>query len=122
MSKIIIESTLVNKELNKAFCKTKGIKKGNVIKFKENDIFVTIFILNNKIMVNRNCKDYNLNLEFCNHKITLNDYNINGLGYLKVKLKTLNLDISDNLINVKYCLYLNEDEEIFDYKLKYKLI
>lgn len=122
MAKIILESTLIDNELKKTITNTKGIKLNNQIKFKENDILVTITIKNNTIEMNRSCSEYNLNLLFEKNKILVNDYNISNLGCIKLKVETLELNIQENLISIKYYLEIDNEKQLFNYNLKYELI
>ena len=61
MGKINLKASLISDEENLSI-ETTGIKTGNKIVYKENNITVTILIFDNKIEMNRTCNEYKINL------------------------------------------------------------
>lgn len=114
MGKINLKASLISEGEN-LNVETTGIKTKNKIVYKENDITVTILILNNKIEMNRTCNDYKINLNFEKNKKTISTYNVFGMPKV-FELETLTkiLKISDNEIQIKYELEGND----FSYTLK----
>lgn len=98
----------------------KGILNNNHLSYKENDILVTIDILDNKIVMKRVTKDYELILSLEENKITKNKYNIKNIGNFIIEIKTLKLYIDNNYINIEYLVI--DSNETFDYEIKYELL
>lgn len=114
MSKINLNASLISEDENLNI-ETTGIKTNKKLVYKENDITVTILILNNKIEMNRTCNDYKINLIFEQNKKTISTYNVFGMPKV-FELETLTkiLKISDNEIKIEYELEGNN----FSYTLK----
>lgn len=94
-------------------------KEKNVIKYKEEDLQVTIQILDKKVLIERKNEEYDLNLIFSqNEKITCK-YQVDFIGLnLEIDVYTKILEIEENRIYINYELF-NDDKSIgtFEYKL-----
>lgn len=90
-----------------------------IIKYKEEELKVTIEIFDNKIIMERKNEDYDLNLEFnLNEKVKCK-YQVNSIGLnLEIDVYTKILEIEENRIYVSYELF-NDNKSIgeFEYKL-----
>ena len=114
MAKCKVNAKLISDEEN-LNVKTNGIKIGNKITYKENEISVTIVILNNKIEMKRVHKDYTVSLFFDKDKETISNYYfIGGNKVFELSTKTNKLIILDNKIEIDYTL---EDND-FRYELE----
>lgn len=108
MSKINLTANLFSND-EKTILETVGIKRTHTIIYKENYITVTIKLFESKIEMNRECKDYSINLIFEKNKKTMSSYKL--LGYNKefqLETKTNKLEIGKNIINVEYILEGNK--------------
>ena len=94
-------------------------KEKNVIRYKEEDLQVTIQILDKKVIIERKNEEYDLNLVFSqNEKITCK-YQVDFIGLnLEIDVYTKILEIEENRIYINYELF-NDDKSIgtFEYKL-----
>ena len=94
-------------------------KEKNIIKYKEEDLQVTIQILDKKVIIERKNEEYDLNLVFSqNEKITCK-YQVDFIGLnLEIDVYTKILEIEENRIYINYELF-NENKSIgtFEYKL-----
>ncbi len=114
MGKVNLKASLISEEEN-LNVETTGIKTNNKIVYKENNITVTILILNNKIEMNRTCNEYKVNLIFEKGKKTISKYNVFGMPKeFLLETKTNKLEIIDNNIKIDYNLEGNE----FSYHLE----
>lgn len=114
MAKFKINSNLISVDDNLKI-DTIGIKKDNKILYKENEISVTIIVLNNKIEVKRVHPDYVIELFFDKNEDTLSNYRfIGGNKNFKLHTKTKKLLISDKKIEIEYIL----EDNTFKYKLE----
>ena len=114
MGKINLKARLVSDEENLNIITT-GIKTNNKIVYKENNVIVTILILNNKIEMNRTCNEYKINLIFEKDKKTISKYNVFGMPKeFLLETKTKKLEILDNQIKIDYNLEGND----FSYHLE----
>jgi uncharacterized beta-barrel protein YwiB (DUF1934 family) len=114
MGKINLKAKLISDEENLNI-DVSGIKTNNKIVYKENNITVTILILNNRIEMSRTCNEYKINLVFEKDKKTISTYQVFGMPKtfdLETITKKINLD--DNQIDLEYELEGN--------KFKYSLI
>lgn len=114
MGKINLNASLISEDEN-LNVKTFGIKTKNKIVYKENNITVTILVLNNKIEVNRACNEYKINLIFEKNKKTISTYNVFGAPKVfELETLTKTLIIEENKIKIEYELEGNS----FSYTLK----
>lgn len=94
-------------------------KEKNVIRYKEEDLQVTIQILDKKVIIERKNEEYDLNLVFSqNEKITCK-YQVDFIGLnLEIDVYTKILEIEENRIYINYELF-NDNKSIgtFEYKL-----
>ena len=94
-------------------------KEKNIIRYKEEDLQVTIQILDNKVLIERKNEEYDLNLFFSqNEKVTCK-YQVDFIGLnLEIDVYTKILEIEENRIYINYELF-NDNKSIgtFEYKL-----
>ena len=94
-------------------------KEKNIIKYKEEDLQVTIQILDNKVLIERKNEEYDLNLIFSqNEKITCK-YQVDFIGLnLEIDVYTKILEIEENRIYINYELFYDDKSfGTFEYKL-----
>ncbi|MDO4963585.1 MAG: DUF1934 family protein [bacterium] len=114
MAKIKLKSTIISNN-DKNTIETLGIKSKNKITYKENNIFVTILIYNNKIKMKRYCDEYKIEFLFELNKKTKSLYTLNSiLKTFNLNTYTKKIDINNNLIKIDYLI---EDDE-FSYVLE----
>lgn len=114
MGKINLKASLISSDENLNI-ETTGIKIKNKLVYKENDITVTLLILNNKIEMNRSCNEYKINLIFERNKKTISTYNVFGASKVfELETFTNVLEIKENEIKIEYELEGNN----FSYTLK----
>ena len=118
MGKINLIAKLISDEENLDI-KTSGIKTNNKIVYKENNITVTILLLNNRIEMNRTCNEYKINLIFEKDKKTISTYQVFGMPKtFDLETNTKKLIINDKVIELDYELegnsfsYLLEMEDL----------
>ncbi|MBR6689912.1 MAG: DUF1934 domain-containing protein [Bacilli bacterium] len=117
MGKINLKAKLISEEENLNI-EISGIKTNNKIVYKENDITVTILILNNRIEMNRTCNEYKINLIFEENKKTISSYQVFGMPKtFDLETNTKKLLIKDNEIDLNYNLEGND----FKYSLVWEV-
>ena len=117
MGKINLKANLISDEENLNI-EVSGIKNNNKIIYKENNITVTILILNNKIEMNKSCNEYKVNLVFQKNKKTISNYQVFGMPKtFDLETKTNKLIIEDNKIEINYNLEGND----FKYSLVWEV-
>ena len=109
MGKINLKAKLISDEENLNI-EVSGIKSNNnKIIYKENNITVTILILNNRIEMNRTCNEYKINLVFEKNKTTISNYQVFGMPKtFDLETKTKKLIIKDKVIEIDYELEGNK--------------
>lgn len=118
MGKINLKAKLISEEENLNI-EVSGIKTKNKIIYKENNITVTILILDNKIEMNRTCNEYKINMIFEKDKKTISNYQVFGMPKtFDLETQTKKLIINDNDIDINYNLEGNN----FKYSLKWEVI
>ena len=116
MGKINLKANL-NSEDENINIDVSGIKTKNKIIYKENNVTVTILILNNRIEMNRTCNEYKINLIFEKNKNTISTYQVFGLPKtFDLETKTKKLIIKENLIELEYELEGNN----FKYSIEWE--
>lgn len=100
-----------------------GMKSGNKISYKENDVIVTILVNNNKIMMKRRSADYEIHFQFEEKSNTVGKYFINNSDlWLPLDTFTDKIVVDDSSIRVNYQLKLNEKPQKFLFEIKYEVI
>ena len=113
MGKINLKASLISNE-EKLNIETTGIRTGNKIVYKENNITVTILIFDNKIEMNRTCNEYKISLIFESGNVTVSKYSVFGMPKeFLLETNTTKLEITDTLIKIDYNLEGNN----FSYEL-----
>lgn len=111
MSKIKIKTVLKSTETIHEY-NGFGIFNGNKITYIDNNIKTSI-VLDDIISLTRN-SDYQINLNF-KLKETLEGYYQNSYGKINFKVKTKYLKNIDNLLEIHYSLF-HEDNKISDFE------
>ena len=94
-------------------------KEKNIIKYKEEDLQVTIQILDKKVIIERKNEEYDLNLIFSQNERVTCKYKVDFIGLnLEIDVYTKILEIEENRIYINYELF-NDNKSIgtFEYKL-----
>lgn len=94
-------------------------KEKNIIKYKEEDLQVTIQILDKKVLIERKNEEYDLNLVFSQNERVTCKYQVDFIGLnLEIDVYTKILEIEENRIYINYELF-NDNKSIgtFEYKL-----
>lgn len=122
MSKIIINHEVISSDDKTLLTNKKALKKDNEISYYDNDVYVLVKVLKNKILLTRENDKIMINLEFEKNKNLVTQYVVKDLG-LKVKLetKTKEVIIKDESIYVSYDLFMNDSfSDSFTYKLEWR--
>lgn len=110
---------VLKNEMEESNLETIGIKKDSELLFKDGDVTFKI-TLSKPIIIKRTSKDYELMMNFDDKK---GFYKINNLGNFDLSLKTLDVNVTDNNLYLKYNLTINgEDNGIFELNLNYEVI
>ena len=116
MGKINVKAKLVSEDENFNI-EVSGIKTKNKIVYKENNITVTILILNNKIEMNRTCNEYKINLIFEKDKKTISNYQVFGMPKtFDLETNTKKLIINDKNIELDYELEGNKFKYVLEWE------
>lgn len=116
MGKINLKANLISEDENLNL-DVSGIKTKNKIVYKENNIIVTILILNNRIEMNRTCNEYKINLIFEKNKNTISTYKVFGMPKtFDLETNTKKLIIKDNSINLDYELEGNNFRYLLEWE------
>ena len=107
MSKIKYDAKLKSNEDNLHIFGT-GIKAGNKISYKENDIKVTLYLYPDRIDMERESSEYKVKLAFKLNDKGLSIYKLKGHDEFLLDVDTKELIISDNYIKIDYTLEGNE--------------
>ena len=94
-------------------------KEKNIIKYKEEDLQVTIQILDKKVIIERKNEEYDLNLIFSQNERVTCKYQVDFIGLnLEIDVYTKILEMEENRIYINYELF-NDNKSIgtFEYKL-----
>lgn len=96
-----------------------GIKNKNKVTFKDENIIVTIIVDNNKIMMKRANKEYELNFEFEEGISTTGKYFLNNDNlWLPIEVFTDKILVSEKSIEVDYYI----DKINFNFKISFEVI
>lgn len=95
-----------------------GIKNGNKITFKDDEVIVTITTDNNKIMMKRVNKEYELNLEFAEGINKTGKYFLNNANlWLPIEVFTDKILVSEKSVEVDYYI----DKINFNFKISFEV-
>lgn len=120
MGKISLKAKLISDEENLDI-NVFGIKTGNKIVYKENDIMVTILIFNNKIEMNRTCNEYKINFIFEKNKNTISTYQVFGMEKIfDLETITKKLIIKDQSIVLDYELEGNNFSYFVEWEVNHE--
>lgn len=121
MAKIIVKTRLFENFEIVSSNSVNGIKNMNELVFKEEDINVSVSILDKEVIIKRTTDDYELNINFKESLTTFGIYDIKGVGKIDIKINTKELLITQNSIYLEYELemgYINS----YKYELSYEVI
>ena len=120
MSKISIETLLHNKKENKFYSdEVIGIKTDK-IKFITEEVMNIISINDNTVTLKRKCDEYEIEMTFDKNTITEGRYFVKTLGYFNLKVKTKELKINEDSIEIDYVMSLEDVQTEFSYKLDWR--
>lgn len=124
MSSVKIRSEITNDLDEMTVFEGKGNydKEHNRITYYEKNVYVTIFIGDNTIKIEREEPEYNLCLIFKEHEKTNTSYFVKNMKMkMSLEIETTRLMIDKRKIDVTYNLHLNDqDMGIFEYKFNFK--
>ena len=122
MSKIIINSLLKSSMEEEQLSNYVAILKDNKIYFNKDDINSIITLKNDKVIIERKCKEYDSLLEFEEGKQIDGKYFVKDIKlYIKISVKTKKLIIKENSILLKYTVYIdNIKSDDFVYEIKWR--
>ena len=113
MAKINLKASIISEDENITI-NTSGIRNKNKIIYKENNITVTLLILDNRIEMNRSCDEYKIDLIFDKNKDTISEYSLSLLKKFELETITKNIVISKDLIKIDYYLEGNKFKYILE--------
>ena len=124
MTKIKCLTTLIENKLkifeNEVFF---GIKSGNKISYKENEIIVTILLEDNKIIMKRKSLEYEIYLEFVEKNNSTSKYFLNNNNlWLPLDTFTDKILVDDSNIRIEYELTLESTPTQFLFEIKYEVV
>lgn len=100
-----------------------GIKTNNKISYKENNILVTILVLDNKIVMKRVSDEYEITLEFQDQTNTQGKYFANSCNLLlPLNIFTDKILVSDQEIIINYQIKDSQEPTNFYFKISYEVI
>ena len=120
MSKISIKTLLHNKKDDKFYSDEVIGIKDNKIKFITDNIMNILSVENNIVSLKRKCDEYEIDMIFDSDNITEGKYYVKTLGYLNLKIKTNNIIIEENSIEIDYVMSLENDKTEFSYKIDWR--
>ncbi len=107
MSKIKFDAKLNSKD-EKLHIYGVGIRTGNRISYKENDVKVNIYVYPNKVEMERITDEYVVKLSFKMIDKELSTYKLKGHDEFLLDVETKTLYVTDNCIKINYALEDNE--------------
>ncbi len=122
MSKIKISGFITSKNGDNIHINTDAIKRENSIIYVHDAIKTTVLFAENKITIKRENNDlYNI-FEFVQGEETNSKYYINSINkYFNIKIYTKIIHISNNSLNIKYDLYVeNEKQDELTFNLNWR--
>ena len=116
-----IKSLLINKTENKCFhCEVNGKYIDNEIQYIDNDVEVTIKIMDEVLVIRRHCLEYTIEINLSLNQSLVGKYMVKQLGELSLRSEANKMEIKPNLITCEYDLILDEQERInFEFILEY---
>ena len=112
MGKIKFDAKLMSKDDNLHVFGI-GLRSGNRISYKEDNIRVNIYLYPNKVEMTRSTDEYDVKLSFKLEEKELSTYKLRGHDEFLLDVDTKKLFISDNCVKVDYILEGN----VFSYEL-----
>lgn len=116
VSKVNIKTSIESKS-EKVSYSCVGILNNNKLVYKDkNDILVTLYMNDNKILLTRESNDYILKLDFFNNMCDYYLKDVDNMLYLK--LDTTSIQVTNNGV----CIDYNLEDDKFSFKIKYEVI
>lgn len=121
MSKIKINSKIFGKESEEYKISVNGIKKDNIITYKDDNALVNIELSDAAISIKRENNEMTQTLKFEEKKENKTNYFIKEFNMdITLITKTKKLLIEKNSIKIEYELYMNEEySDTFTYTLEW---
>lgn len=120
MSKILIKSLLHNKRENKFYSDEVIGLRTDKIKFITDKVVNILTIYEDKVTLKRKCDEYEVEMTFDKNSITTGKYYVKSLGYFNLEVKTNELVIKDDSIEINYIMSLESQRTEFLYKLDWR--
>ena len=120
MSKILIKTLLHNKKENKFYSNEVIGIKTDKIKFITEEVMNILSINENIVTLKRKCDEYEIDMTFDRNNICEGKYYVKTLGYFNLKVKTKELSIKDDSIEIDYIMSLEDVQTEFSYKLDWR--
>ncbi len=114
MAKKLIKTRLKNSE-ETINLEVNAIINDNKIVYKDKDVTNTVIINNDNIDLIRKNDEYQLSMNFSKNKSQCEYKLLNIDRILNMDIETINIDIKDNYVFIKYKL----NDEIFEYEINY---
>ena len=120
MSRILIKTLLHNKKENKFYSNEVIGIKTDKIKFITEQVMNILSINENIVTLKRKCDEYEIEMIFDKDNISEGKYFVKTLGYFNLKVKTKELIIRDDSIEIDYIMSLEDVQTEFSYKLDWR--
>lgn len=123
MSKVVVKTSLVGNDSNHQVTST-GILTNQKMIYRESDLQVTIEWTNERVILKRNTKEYELEFCFELEKSTTGYHKMKTLPLcIDMKITTKELNIKDHSLTIVYeLIYGGENLGEFTYHLDYEVI
>lgn len=124
MSKIIVNHKVISSQEKSLLTNKIGLIKDNLIHYHDNDVYVLVKILDGKVLLTRENKEYRINLNFEKNKTYETEYVVKDLNKkIKLETKTKELVIKDKYLHVSYDLFMNGSfSDSFIYDLEWRCL
>ena len=122
--KILYELVQNGDQKNKIVSINAGIQKNNQLEFQEQGINVIFTIFENKLIMNRNTKEYKMEMCFEQKKKHKGTYQVIGISdIIPLEIQTTHFEKLQNQIEVDYILHLQGEKlGFFSLKLEYEVL
>lgn len=121
MSIVIINSSVLSKYEKEVLNGIKAVFKNGKISYVNSDTMVSVTVLPNKVLLERDNKGMKIKLEFEKNKSLITIYLIKDLNLeIKLETKTKELIIEEDHIFIMYDLFMNDEfSDSFIYELEW---
>lgn len=121
MAKIKINSKISSNNSKALLTSCNGIKKDNLITYKDSSAFINILLSKDSVFIKRENEDFELKLTFkekqkCPGVCFMKSLNLN----LDVMVNTKKLQVNDNNLFIEYELYVKDElSDVFVFKVEW---